>query len=339
MDEGALLGVLRRLGIQAARHSRKGWVDFRCPLPHVDAEGVPHFDRSMSAGAKIEARGISAWHCYACKRHGRITGLIRDVGRQRNEDVTGLIDFARQADMASEIAMTEMEFEREPERPPEPLVEEAYQGVYLDAWDDEDARAYLQSRGISGETAHSLGLLYDDDVTQRRVLFPVRDEQGRLFGFTGRAIDAETKPKIKDYHGLPKRRLILGRERWKPDRPVIIVEGLFGYGHLVQIGTEEFANVGALLGSTLTEEKAQIIRSFDEKTYLFLDNDPAGDAGIFGPLTEEGERETAKGAVAMLRDYVPVLVPTWPEGKDDPDQLDVTEVEEMIKQTSLWDNG
>jgi hypothetical protein len=338
MDEPALMSILRRLGITpTTRSSRKGWVDFRCPFPHIRADGSVHFDRSASAGAKIEVRGVSAWHCAACKRHGRITALIRGLARQRNQDLQPLIEFAQRADMDSELALIQEDFERDSTpAQPAPLVEEAYEGFYEDANASPEATAYLLARGISGETAKALGLLWDPE--QRRVLFPVRDEQGWLYGWTGRAVDHETQPKIKDYQGLPKRHLILGRERWRRDRPVIVVEGLFAYAHLVEIGVEEFANVGALLGSEMTPEKAAILRSFDETTCLLLDNDPAGDAGIFGPLTEDGEREASRGAVALLREYVPVLVPAWPEGKDDPDQLTVTEVRAMLTTTAVWNN-
>ena len=112
----------------------------------------------------------------------------------------------------------------------------------------------------------------------------------------------------------------------------MVVEGLFGWAHLVEIGIEDHADVGALMGSELTRQKADIIRRHGASTYLVLDDDPAGDVCLWG----RGEPPLG-GAVTALCRHVPVFVPPWPAGKDDPDQLTLDEVLIMLHDTTMVD--
>lgn len=344
MNEQALTGVLRRLGITDFKRTRRGWIDFPCPLaPWTHQNGT---DRSGSAGAKINDEGVSAWVCHACKHHGRVSGLVSILQRFRGTTYEGLMREADMADAMPTLTMDFGEFETAPPPEPEPLNPAIYDGLYPAAWDEPEARTYLERRDISEEAAHSLNLLFDPD--QRRILFPVRDAEQRLWGFTGRAVDPKPTmtlksgevvpaPKIRDYAGLPKRLLILGEERWRQGKPKIIVEGLFGYAHLISTGVEDMVDVGALMGSVMTDEKATKLRLWDEPVYLMLDNDEGGDVGLYGPhLPEEGQRDWAAGAVAKLSAYLPLYVPEWPEGKIDPDQLTRSEITMILRDTPLW---
>lgn len=342
MNQRDLTRIMHDLGVQVAPAKRKGWMDGPCPLaPWKHQSGM---DRHPSFGVKIEEGGISAYHCYTCKAHGRISSLARALGhfRNRNHD-----EIAKQADFADLMNITHAPFEQKDMRDPlpEPIIEEMYDGMFLLVSASEAATTYLIQRGISPATALKLGLLYDPDPTENRILFPVRDREGNLYGWSGRAIDPRPvlpphrpDPKVRDYEGLPKRHLILGEHLWRPGHPTFIVEGLFGYAHLMDIGADAYFNVGALLGSTMTEEKAERIKQWNEVTILALDNDQGGDAGIFGTLGPDGEtRDTSLSAIKQLRDHVPLIVPEWPvwaedgrhfggdhragEQKIDPDQL------------------
>lgn len=341
MQEGPLLDILRRLGITPQRsHRRKGWLDFRCPLaPWKHRSGR---DTHPSAGAKIEENGVSAWHCYTCKSHGRISSLVRALEYYRDDDLSAL---AQEADSADALSFRPPDDyadwaagRAEEMMPPEPLEEALYDGAYPSAYQDPHAAEYLESRGIGPETAEKLGLVYDPE--QQRVMFPVRDHTGGLYGFTGRGIHDGVQPKVKDYEGLPKRHLILGQERWRSGLPSIIVEGLFGYAHLVEIGVEEFANVGALMGSAMTQEKAERLLMWDGSVYLLFDNDQGGEDGLFGVYKEEDERRDFEaGAIGQLYKDIPVYVPAWPDGKEDPDELTLDEVQQMVSGTALFDRA
>jgi hypothetical protein len=341
MQEEALKSILRKLNIRIVTRHRDGWMDFTCPLaPWTHERG---HDSSPSAGAKVNPTGRSAWHCFTCKQHGTLSNLVRQIETYSGHRYPGLI---READLADTMPMFEIDYGSfevplEIEPAPEPLDEATMDGLYPDAWSVPQARSYLEGRGVGQATALTLGLVYDDGEDPRRpqaprILFPVRGIDKRLYGYTGRALTPDVKPKIKDYYGLPKRHLILGSERWQRGKPVIIVEGLFAYAHLIEIGIEDRASVGAILGSVMTPEKADILRLWNEAVYLLFDNDKAGDDGIFGMLKPDGSREEEKGAIQQLIEHIPVYVPEWPEGKEDPDQLSGGEVDEILDETQPY---
>ncbi len=337
MDEPALNRVLSRLGIHVEgknvqRHTGKIWLNFKCPLAPFSHSHNYTPDRNPSAGAVTDKKGhASRWHCLGCKSHGTIFELAHRLsGLHPGSD----IPYMAIADEIMEVESTGLEQLQwgqdvgglEPL--PEPLIEEAYEGLWPDV-SGTPAEGYLESRGISAATALSLSLLFD--AHRNRVLFPVRSRAGELFGFSGRAITPHAKPRILDYEGLPKRHLILGANRWNAGRPLILVEGLFGFAHLVEIGTEALANVGALLGSVMTPEKATIIKDFGAPTYLLMDPDEAGDACLFGPVDDQGIEHPERGAIHMLQaDAIPLFVPEYPEGVTDVDNFTLDDVRAIL---------
>lgn len=333
MDENNLRAVLRELRIPATgRISTKGWIAFPCPVAQWYHRGGK--DKSPSAAAKADPAGRSTWACQACKQHGSIHSLAVLLMTHRagvlDEALLSRIDTAETG-----VLLHVAEFGCEAVEPvaPKPLDEDAVDGIYPPAWEDPASRDYLQGRGVGQETSERIGLVFDPE--KRRILFPIRDRTGALFGFTGRAIYQNPRPKILDYH-FDKRHFILGEHLWRPGFPKIIVEGLFGYAHLIQEGVDAFADVGALLGSVLTPEKAERIKSWGDPTHLMLDNDEGGDLGLFGRRDEKGRHRFQEGAVAALMNHVIVFVPDWPSREDgsqkeDPDELTYAEVEKMLQ--------
>lgn len=329
MQEGDLRRILAGLNIRPGRTTSSGWMHTSCPLaPWTHRHGT---DRSASFAIKVEKGGISAFKCMACKHHGRISSLARKLGYYREEDYDQLIREADHVEM-SENEIPDFE-DQYVDDTPMPLDAELFAGIFDNIADHPPAIAYLKERGVGKRAVEYCGLEFDPD--KRRIIFPVKDIDGNLYGWTGRAIYANPKIKILDYEGLPKRHLVLGQENWERGKPVIIVEGLFAYARLVQLGVTEFANVGAILGSAMTDEKAARIRDFGEPVYLLLDPDPAGDQGTFGNIDDKGVRDETTGAVYKLSGEVPVMVPGYPEGVDDPDKLTLEQVELMIKTTPL----
>lgn len=335
MREHDIRALFRRLGVQikSQRVSARGFLEFPCPLAPVKHKSGT--DRHASAAVKVVDGGVSVWACQGCKSRGNLARFVAEVTRVK----TGRVDQA----LVDEVQTSEdlglaSDLPRWGDRPtkpepPQPLDEAIFDGLYPPAWDIPDARAYMEGRGLNKATADHLELAWDDE--QRRILFPIRGRKSELYGWSGRAIDARTEPKIKDYAGLEKRWMVLGCHLWVPDLPVLVVEGLFGYAHLLAIGADAICNPAAILGSHLTEEKAMVLRRFRHPTYLAFDNDEAGDIGLFGSFDERGRRKRGEGAVAALRQHVPVFAPVWPEGKDDPDQLTFEEVESWLRETPL----
>ena len=66
------------------------------------------------------------------------------------------------------------------------------------------------------------------------------------------------------------------------------------------------------------------------------DPDDAGDACLFGRYNNDKEKFEGGGAIDMLYDHVPLVVPEYPEGCDDPDDLTYDEVYSMVMEAPLY---
>lgn len=336
MNEKSLKGILRELGIQISGRSGY-WLNFSCPFAKWTHE--KGYDGSPSAGACINENGVSGYKCFTCKKHGRISGLVRSLEYYNDEKFEGL---ALKADLAdAEYAFDEFEDFKEPEDIlQDPLSEAAYGDLYSKAYKYKRAARYLEDRSISEETAEYLQLGYDPD--EERIIFPIRHTDGKLYGFSGRSILADENfpykqyKKVRDYLGLPKRHLILGAELVKDDdKPIFVVEGLFGYAHLFEIHADDYVHPVALLGSEMTKSKADIIKEWNRLTILAFDNDKAGEDGLFGSYDKKTKTYDGSGAIQKLYDHVPLIVPPWPRDAKDPDELNLKDIKKMIE-GSLW---
>lgn len=334
MDEASLRSILGRVGIRPGRANRKGWIPFPCPFAQWTHKGGR--DSRASAAALVNPEGKSSFVCKGCHHHGTIGRLINLLASFRSDDsIRPLMVEADHADANSAIAAGFGGFERTLDiEAIEPVDEAQFDGLYEPASDVPAAMNYLEARRIGRDTADLIELKWEP--RQRRILFPVRDRAGALYGFSGRAVDPHTEPKIRDYFGLPKRHLILGENRWQAGKPLILVEGLFGFASLVEQRVEFIANIGAMLGAVLTPEKAERVRALDEPTYLLFDPDTGGDMGLFGTVGPDGLRDPENGAIAQLQGHVPLFVPEWPEGVGDPDELTFDQVAGMLQDTPLY---
>ncbi|MBN4083511.1 DNA primase [Mycoplasma sp. CSL10137] len=124
------------------------------------------------------------------------------------------------------------------------------------------------------------GLLNSDlyNFFKNRITFAIRDNNGKVVGFSGRTLD----PKIKSkYINSPETKLFKkskilynfynAKEFIKAKKEIIIVEGFFDVIALYKSGVK---NVVALMGTSLSENHIFNIKSY--KIKLFLDNDQAG---------------------------------------------------------------
>lgn len=338
MNENDLRNVMARLGVRGLKRKNvSGWLHTSCPMaPWKHRNGT---DRSSSFGVKVCDDGKSAYVCMACHDHGTIPQLARTLGRLRGADYSEVAMMAEHADLDTMSNIPDFETPLSEAVALQPIDESLFGDLFEKPYRDPVAKGYLIRRGISEDTCAKLSLGYDPD--KKRIVFPVRDGKGLLYGWSGRTILPHHEPKVLDYMGLPKRSLILGQERWKPNRKTIIVEGLFAYAHFVEEGVDDTYNVGALLGSTVTPEKAAILKDFDAPVVWILDNDVAGDAGIFGrPTIDEktGEelRDLDGSAVFQLHGHVPQFVPEYPQGINDPDDLSTEDIVKMVEDAPLW---
>ena len=118
------------------------------------------------------------------------------------------------------------------------------------------------------------------DRFRNRLIFPIRDIQGRVVAFGGRALAADAQPKyinspetpayVKGNHlyGLDQAREAIRHEGF-----AIVVEGYMDLAALAQAG---FDNVVASLGTSFTPAQARLLARYTQRVRVSYDGDAAG---------------------------------------------------------------
>jgi DNA primase len=145
---------------------------------------------------------------------------------------------------------------------------------------------HLRQCGIEDEILVQAGLVLADDagrpVRDRfhdRLMFPIRDAQGRVTGFGGRIIDSG-KPKYLNSPQTPifdKSRTLfaidLAQRTIRQQKRAIVVEG---YIDAVRAHDAGFHDVVATLGTAVTTTQVQMLARLAPTIIIALDPDPAG---------------------------------------------------------------
>ncbi len=119
------------------------------------------------------------------------------------------------------------------------------------------------------------------DRFRGRLMFPLRDEVGRVVGFSGRIIAKDQHPaKYVNSPETPifrKSRLLFGLDRARRDilesRTALICEGQID---VIRCHGAGLTTAVAGLGTALTEEHARLLRRYADSVVLLLDADTAG---------------------------------------------------------------
>ena len=157
-------------------------------------------------------------------------------------------------------------------------------GYADDSWDS--LCNYLLDKGVEEKIILELGLgartkdgrLYDK--FRGRVMFPIINTSKKVIGFGGRTLDPNGVPK---YLNSPENKVFkkklniyglnLSRETVVSQDQIILVEGYMDVISLNQWGIE---NVGASLGTALTEEQSRLVSRYSKNVVLCYDSDSAG---------------------------------------------------------------
>lgn len=329
MREDLLRDILAEVDIPIIHRNRRNWLVAKCPF----AEYLHEYgtDTNPSFFIKIAADGYSGFNCFTCKQTGNLTRLFDKLGSLRGHDYNSLSIRA----MLEETPDSFEEWDRNSEEEIKlvPLDQQIYFRMYPSALKSKSAVKYLQQRDISKETVELLNLRHDPD--EARILFPVFGAEDRLYGFTGRTTLSKSQwpsskfAKVKDYSGLKKDRLILGEHLIQEDKPILLVEGLFAYANMYEIGVDEFCSPVASMGSHLSTYQASILTDYGLPIYVLYDNDAAGEQGLYGPKNNRGKHDGG-GVIDLLRPHVPTMVCEYPKGTSDPDELSYSSVKKMV---------
>ena len=117
------------------------------------------------------------------------------------------------------------------------------------------------------------------DKFRGRVIFPIKDIAGRVIAFGGRIIDGEGIKYINSSESeiYSKRRnlylLDIARKSIRQKKRSILVEGYMDAVRLHKCG---FSETVASLGTSLTQEQAELLSRFADRCYLCYDSDKAG---------------------------------------------------------------
>jgi DNA primase len=172
---------------------------------------------------------------------------------------------------------------------------------------------YLEKDGFSEQELQAAGVVSvtDDegrpyDFFRERVLFPIRDSQGRTVAFGGRALDDSTTPKYlnsRDTLLFHKQETLfafnLARKAMAQERQVVVVEGYMDAATAHQHG---YRNVVATLGTAVTDRHLRVLRRHVDEIVLALDADAAGQAATWRALQQADE--------SLRVGYKPVVGPS-----------------------------
>jgi DNA primase catalytic core len=150
------------------------------------------------------------------------------------------------------------------------------------------------------------------DTFRNRLIFPIRDENGRVIAFGGRKMPGSEDP--AKYLNSPETPLFsksrsvfgldLARQKIVETQTVAIVEG---YTDVVMAHQFGAANVVSTLGTALTEQHVKVLMRFANRIVLLFDADTAGDVAV------------NKAVELFLTQPIEIAIASMPDGLD-PDE-------------------
>ena len=269
-----------------------------------------HAEKSGSFSVNQE-EGL--YYCFGCGAKGDVITFVREI---EHLDFVGAVEkLAGSAGVAlryTDAGESESRKQRAKLRDAVGKAVEHYHDALLNGADGGAARAYLRSRGLTGDEVRTYkigwasdgwdglaralrlpdaifvdaGLGYlnqfnrQTDAFRGRIMFPIYDVNGDPVGFGGRIMPDGQGPKYKnsaESRLYAKSKLLYGLHWVKADivaaDEVIVCEG---YTDVIGFAAAGVPRAVATCGTSLTEEHFRILRSFARRVVLAFDADAAG---------------------------------------------------------------
>jgi len=309
-----------------------------CPFHH---EKTPSFNINSAKGF---------YHCFGCGESGDAIKFV-----QKQEGLTFVEAVKKLAEQCGvKIEETEDPNAGQRKRLYALMAELAafYRRCLLQAKEGELARNYLKDRALDGSVAEDWGIGYapngvanilrwaekykytpeeleaagvikapsrpGDSGYHRfagRLMFPVRDKQGRVVAFSGRQLIAQKNSgkyvnspetlifkKSNVLFGFDRASRAIGKDS---HCEVIVCEGQID---CIRLHSSGFANAVAGQGTAFTDEHVRMLKRVASQAVLVYDDDAAG------------HKATIRSAGMLLAAEIPVRVVSLPDG-DDPDSF------------------
>lgn len=281
-----------------------------CPLHgEVPGSSKPSFCANVETGA---------WICFAGCGAGGLPQFLKAKGHDRAIIGSTL----KKIDYASLKKNAPKKKAREPVFLPEAV---------LGLWDY--CPHELLRDGFDPDVLQDNDVGYDPE--RNRITYPVRDINGSLLAVVGRRentsygkyvpysakelkkLGVKLVPEYRKGETLYRGHIVYPSMYFSTNRQekVYVVEGFKAALWMVQNG---YPNTVAIMGSTLTDTQASLLRKMGKTVILCLDGDAAGLKG------------TEKSGIKLI-DALRVLTCKYPENKKQPDDLSNLELRQMIE--------
>ena len=284
------------------------------------------------------------YHCFGCSANGNAIGFLMEYENMHFVDaIETLAD-----SVGMDVPRNEQAAKAHNDTRPLYTLMESVAGFYqAQLKQSEEAIDYLKSRGLSGETALRFnigyvpdgwdtlqqhfpnedpallktGMLIKPDGNKRpyqrfrnRIMFPIRDQRGRVIGFGGRVMDNQepkylNSPETPLFHkGSELYGLFEARKAAQERNNVIVVEGYMDVVALAEHGVD---NAVATLGTAANEQHSQALFKIVPSIIFCFDGDRAGRAAAWRAL---------QATLSCLRDGYDAHFLFLPDGED-PDSV------------------
>lgn len=220
-------------------------------------------------------------------------------------------------------------------------VEKFQFGYAPNSWDA--LTAFLAGRGFTPAEIVAAGLAIEGDRGaydrfRHRLMFPIRDDRGRVAGFGGRILPGEAlgagSAQAK-YMNTPQSPIFdkgsilygldLAKDAIRSEGRAVIVEG---YMDVIAAHEHGYASVVASMGTALTERQVALLKRHSSTLILALDSDNAGSEAtlrsVYDIVNSNLRRRPVPGALGVVRHEdapdVDLRVLAMPAGRD-PDEV------------------
>lgn len=197
------------------------------------------------------------------------------------------------------------------------IVREQKLGYAPNRW--ESLLRHLKAKDISTDLALKAGLIVEHskgrfrDRFRNRLMFPIRDANGRVVAFGGRAIDEKVSPK---YLNSPETAVFhksknlynyhIAREACRHTGRILVVEG---YLDLLSLNLRGIRDVVATLGTALTRQHVRLLERVGREAILIFDGD------------EAGVKAASRSLELFLLEQFPARCVVLPDGLDPDDYI------------------